>query len=421
MLLQFAVENFRSIADKVVLSFLAVEGEEHPEGQVVQVPGVGGVLRSVVIYGPNASGKSTVVEAFGALRRLAVDGVVAGRKPFWQAHRLDPERLAAPTIFETELWCDGVRYAYGLSYSAERVLEEWLIRRHMDGDLQVFEREPDNTIVLGEGLAVDESRRSFYGFVAEGTRPEQPFLAELRQRNAVELTPLFKFFERMLIDRASWDPDEEMFDRIFAQWPHARRSHAALLKEAGTGVTKIDVFSSDPELRRKLRKGLNDDEAEAAVATKGALLTMFMHQGREIEAPLAFHELSDGTRRLLWLAQDIEFGDYASVVCIDELDRSLHTQLAKYVIERLNATGSRRQFVLTTHDTNLLDAGVFGRDAIWFCEKDGVGATHLYSLVEFDRGQLDQLTGHLEEGYLMGRFGALPFSVSPSKLGWIKQ
>jgi AAA15 family ATPase/GTPase len=130
------------------------------------------------------------------------------------------------------------------------------------------------------------------------------------------------------------------------------------------------------------------------------------------------HELSDGTRRLLDLGLATMPGPGESTCFIDEIDRSLHSALAVRLVALLNAHEERAQLVLTTHDTNLLDAGVFGRDAIWFVDLDAHGAAHLYSLAEFDRGQLDALTGHLEQGYLQGRFGAIPFAGDPVRLRW---
>ena len=67
------------------------------------------------------------------------------------------------------------------------------------------------------------------------------------------------------------------------------------------------------------------------------------------------------------------------------------------------------QLIFTTHDTNLLDVNLLSRDSIWFVEKDAAGASSLYALSEFKGAQLEQLAGHLEQGYLQGRFGAIPF------------
>ena len=76
------------------------------------------------------------------------------------------------------------------------------------------------------------------------------------------------------------------------------------------------------------------------------------------------------------------------------------------------------QLIFTTHDTNLLDARLLSPDGIWFVEKDRGGGSTLYSLAEFKSEQLDQLSDDLERGYLMGRFGAIPFLGDPERLGW---
>jgi hypothetical protein len=195
MLLQFAVENYACFADQVVLSLRAVPGEAHPEGQVVEVPGIGPVLRTLVLYGPNASGKSRLVEAFGVLFRLARNGVPPGGTIPVIPHKLDPGWVDKPSTFEVELFVEGVHYAYGLEATTEEVFSEWLYRVEGKRSVAIFEREksegPRPNIIIGEGLPLDEHRRAFYGFVAEGTRPEQPFLAELRARNATELAQLF--------------------------------------------------------------------------------------------------------------------------------------------------------------------------------------------------------------------------------------
>jgi AAA15 family ATPase/GTPase len=106
------------------------------------------------------------------------------------------------------------------------------------------------------------------------------------------------------------------------------------------------------------------------------------------------------------------------ITFLDELDQSFHTELTRHLMELINRRRGRGQFVVTTHDTNLLDAGVFGRDAVWFVEKDTDGAARLYSLAEFDRAQLDALTGRIEQGYLQGRFGAIPVLGDPARLKW---
>jgi hypothetical protein len=100
---------------------------------------------------------------------------------------------------------------------------------------------------------------------------------------------------------------------------------------------------------------------------------------------------------------------------VDELDASLHTQacealLALFASPKTNPKGA--QLIATTHDTNLLRSPLLRRDQVWFTEKDGEGATHLYPLTDFRTRKGD----NLERGYLQGRYGAIPFAGSPADI-----
>ena len=130
---------------------------------------------------------------------------------------------------------------------------------------------------------------------------------------------------------------------------------------------------------------------------------------------------SDGTRRLLKLIPAL-FGllnkkaDYVFV--LDELDRSLHTQLSYKLMELfLENSGNRKsQLIVTTHDTSLLDLDLLRRDEIWLLEKDGHGVSSLFSLEEFKL--VDKM--NIEKGYLGGRFGAIPILSSFDVFEWAK-
>jgi AAA15 family ATPase/GTPase len=96
------------------------------------------------------------------------------------------------------------------------------------------------------------------------------------------------------------------------------------------------------------------------------------------------------------------------VVCVDELDDSLHPLLAIEVIRQFSDTASNpadAQLIFNTHDTNLLSASVLRRDQIWFTEKQPDGASQLYPLSDFK----PRMHENLENGYLQGRYGAIPF------------
>ena len=112
-------------------------------------------------------------------------------------------------------------------------------------------------------------------------------------------------------------------------------------------------------------------------------------------------------------------GQIPELFIIDELDRSLHPLLTRMFLQRFLAlgSGSPGQLICTTHDTNLLSLALLRPDEIWFVEKDAEKVSHLYSLAEFKPEQLEKLGDNLEQGYLNGRFGAIPFFGNPSQLG----
>jgi AAA15 family ATPase/GTPase len=107
--------------------------------------------------------------------------------------------------------------------------------------------------------------------------------------------------------------------------------------------------------------------------------------------------------------------DKGTVIVIDELDASLHTQAGTAVLALVSSTALNpkgAQLITTTHDTNLLRSELLRRDQIWFTEKDEGGATHLYPLSDFTTRKGD----NIEKGYLQGRFGAIPFAGSVAEL-----
>ena len=130
MLIQFSVENFLSIKDNVVLSLLASKDNEHPEHLIVD--GNKKHLKSAVIYGANASGKSNVLNAFWFMVNYVLTShnqqlhKTIDRSPF----KFDRETPSRPSSFEVIFTTNGIRYAYGFSVTDKAVIEEYLYYRH---------------------------------------------------------------------------------------------------------------------------------------------------------------------------------------------------------------------------------------------------------------------------------------------------
>jgi AAA15 family ATPase/GTPase len=451
MLMQFVVENFRSFRDKAVLSLIAAEGVLHAEHQVAQedeasprqlrFPQVAGhppILRCAAVYGANASGKSNLVKALSFARRLVVLGTRSDDRIEVSPFKLDQPSRSAPSRFEFEIAVGGLRYSYGFVATARVIEAEWLFENDGTGERLLFERtqhHPSATpaITLGDTLAKNLERRQFFRFVAQGTRKNQLFLTEAREHNAAEIEPIARWFKRGL-HVSSLTPTPSKLLRRLERNASLARFVADFLKASGTGVSNITVdrFPLDGKRGVGLAEfmvagGTIEHDRDASGTPELVRLQMHHASATGTLIPLGLDEESAGTLQLMALAAflyDLQrSAGGARTIVIDELERSLHPLLTRAVIKTFlesRTRGRRGQLLFTTHDTNLLDLSLLPRDSIWFTEKDGDGATSLYSLAEFKGEQLAKLGEHLEEGYLQGRFGAIPFLGDPSKLGWTR-
>ncbi|MBN1671087.1 MAG: ATP/GTP-binding protein [Kiritimatiellae bacterium] len=442
MLLQFAVENFRSFSSEVVLSMLPAKSRRQDHKAHVLQDEKGRRVKALpmaALYGANASGKSNLVEAISFAKQMIVSGT-KGEAPI----RVVPFRLAratrtTPSRFEFVLKHDGVLYTYGFKVSNSRVEEEWLFGVLNKKEVRLFERvngQDKATVELGNQLAPTASEKRVLDVVARTTRPNQLFLTEANERNVEKLKPLMRWFRdnlqivtptaryRFLELRAH--TDKEFLDSL-----------GQFLQQADTGIAavtpsaeSVDLDKHFPGIASEIQTQLADlgKEDETAVfvqmgnqfftiardtaAGQGpALLSLRMrHRTAEGETvDFDSGDESDGTCRLMHFIPallDLEQNDHVYV--IDELDRSMHPLLCKLLVETflqgVIRGRSNGQLIVTTHQTSLLDLDLLRRDEIWFIEKDQGGSSRLTSLAEYKiRGDL-----RVDNGYLNGRFGGIP-------------
>ena len=428
MLIQFRVENHRSLRDEQVLS---LAGSDKAGAHVLRADGVGEAIVPVAaIYGANASGKSNVLAALAFLRGAVVDS-----QRQWEVEGTpqDPFRLSGkakePSLYEVDIAVDGVRYRYGFQLSASRVEEEWLFAWPHGRKAVWFERDGDR-FEFGKTLhGENEAIRSL-------TRPNSLFLSAAAQNNHVTLLPIFRYFAawrfsltQRLGSFVGGGLSSELVRRLSVHGDDEDRSAILqLLRGADTGILDVRVelpdlaFSQLTSQAERLgtlpAKGERDPWAGISVyrtihALSGQTV-LFRHRAAEdgdAWLPLALE--SAGTLALLELAPHvIDTLRSGGLLCIDELEASLHPSLALRLVQMFNDPQQNlknAQLVFATHDTNLLGSIVgepaLLRDQIWFTEKDDTGGTHLYPLTDFHPRKEE----NLERGYLQGRYGAVPF------------
>lgn len=415
MLIRFRVENFRSIRDEQELSLVASPLSEHTESLVHAERYDIDLLRAAAIYGPNASGKSTLLHALDFMRDAveeshriwSPDGGVP-RTPF----ALDPAAVAQPSLFAADLLLDGVRYEYGFVADSARIHEEWLYAYPNGRKQEWFTRDSTRAPEFTFSRYLKGENRAIAGF----TRPNSLFLSAAAQNNHPMLDRVYAWFgSGLLLVTESSRPDFELAGYNLCQDEHVRSAIFDFLELADLGISGIETVEEEMGVYAS-RFGLKPGDPELPLfSTRPAGGVRLRHRaGRgRADVALPFEQESQGTQTLFGLAGVIR-GMLRSggVLVVDELDRSLHTHLALSIIRMFTnpeTNPNNAQLIFNTHDTNLLDTSLMRRDQIWFTEKGQDGATRLFPLTDFRARKYE----NLERGYLLGRYGAVPAIGEP--------
>jgi uncharacterized protein len=413
MLIQFSVENHRSLRDRQTLSM--VTGPEAPsDSRLIACAAIRGtVLPVVAIYGANASGKSNVVDALGFMAHAVVESHRAwgpNESLRWQPFALGDE-TPGPTTYEMQVVVGRTRYRYGFSLTAERIESEWL-HAWPNGKKQIWLERDRDTFEFGKNLRGENET------IRRLTRPNSLFLSAAAQNNHPQLgvvaeafaTPHFVYKPLAPSDRTLSFTASELglvLDREQGAGPDAEmEAIRALVRGADTGVE--DLFAAPQEAGNvpgTFMGGLGGVPRRQVMVVQ--------RSNASVPRALPLSAQSDGTKALLYLGVRL-FKVLAAggLLVIDELEASLHPTLARKVLTLFQdpvQNPKRAQLVFTTHDTNLLgsivDEPALRRDQVWLTEKNEEGATTLYPLTDFHPRKQE----NLERGYLQGRYGAIPF------------
>ncbi|MEE9383280.1 MAG: ATP-binding protein [Nannocystaceae bacterium] len=416
MLIEFRVQNHRSIRDEQVLSLEAATHEATDDRPRARTDQGKPLLPAVALYGANASGKSNVLGALGFMQ-----SAVAQSHRSWEPEEGVPRDPFAwgsqdreSSLFEVTFLVGAVRYQYGFVADDERFTEEWLFAYPQGRKQTWFERDGDN-FKFGEHLP-GENR-----VVEEVTRPNALFLSTAAQHHHKKLTAVYRWFRELAVVNVARSrretrhpPPEFWISRLLARRPDT--GQMSLLLDASDGESD-GLLASFLNLLRAADVGIVDlklvDDAGSHSPRHRRSRILVGHQVSDGDAWLPLEEESHGTQTLFTLAYPVlQALRHGGLLVIDELESSLHPLLAAHLVRRFNdpSTNPRNaQIIFTTHDTNLLGTTLgdplLRRDQVWLTEKDQDGATCLYPLSDYKPRKGE----NLERGYLQGRYGAIPF------------
>ena len=416
MLVEFTVKNFRSIKEELTFSMAKAKGDELESTNtfIPNAPASVPLLSSAAIYGPNAAGKSNVIKAMMVMESIvrhsaseAQQGDDISVTPFL----FDESSSASPTEFEMIFISEGVRYQYGFSATRTRIVEEWLIAFPKGRAQRWYSR--------GLNKKKDITEFKFSDFLSgqksvwrEATRENALFLSTAVQLNSEQLKPVFNWFKQTLRPAhvggwgasftATLCDDEDMKVKVLEFLQAADFDiHDILIEKE-----KFDPDSLPEGLTSSFR-----DTLAKSMKGKDVIDIKTIHKSSNGNLiPLEFSEESDGTQKFFsFVGPWMDSLSKGYVLVIDELHDNLHPTMVKYLVNLFHSkktNPNHAQLVFTTHETSILSQDVFRRDQIWFCEKDKQQSTTLFPLTDFSPRKDRE---NIEQGYLSGRYGALPF------------
>lgn len=422
MLVEFSVENFRSIKNRVTLSMIASTDKSLSENLIDDAKGINeNLLRSAVIYGANASGKTNVVKAMDFMINLIKrshrmqKGESIGITPF----KLDRSYVKNPSVFDIIFIQNGVRYSYGFSLDDKRIYDEYLYSYPNGRKKIIFERTHTNDYVFKSDL---EEQRTLSSRTLENVL----YLSSSTQWNYKPASEAFEWFNNKINVITSHDYRLFMgyIGKLIFEDDSMKKKVNELIRKVDFGINeimshKVPLLINNPpfniiegfkvELKVELDEEFKEKLKDSSHFKTSAIHKIINLQGEEETIEFQIEDESAGTQKFLgFLSPLILALEHGKVLIIDELDARLHPTLTKSVVEMFNSRETNpynAQLIFNTHDTNLLNLELFRRDQIWFTEKKGDGSTDLYSLLEY-KPRKDE---NIQKGYLNGRYGAIPF------------
>ena len=416
MLIEFSVTNYRSFLTPQSLTLTANTATELQEENTFVSPGLNlpRLLRSTVVYGPNAAGKSNLVQAIAFMKRF----VLSSAKESQEGEEIDVTQFLFklqnsrnPSKFEVLFIQDGIRYQYGFAANSERVTGEWLFAYPESRAQKWFERNYDpeshkDTWYFGSKFT--GHRRVWQ----EATRSNALFLSTAIQLNNEQLKPVFKWFDKTLVVLGKRESIAPVFST--GECEEAKKKILKFMNAADLSITDISLEKKDFSMEDLPAEMPQSIKEEIAKDLKGKKLTrlLFMHPSSDNgeDVALDFDEESAGTRKFFELAGPwLDVLEKGLVIFVDELDSSLHPHLVRFLLNLIHnpeMNPRNAQLVFNTHDTTVLDQTLMRRDQVWFVEKDEENSTRLYPLTDYKPRKGEAL----QKGYLYGRYGALPFT-----------
>ena len=373
------------------------------------------LLRSAVIYGGNASGKSNFIKALATMKGFVLSShlFLEGQDfPYYQPFILNTVNLHYPVLMECTYLHEGIIYRYGFEFKQARIEKEWLYIKKKR-ETKVFERSggefditPKCTILL------DLYQKNMI-------RKNVLMLSAGAQFNETIAASALSWFNKLRVISGLLDILYRDFTRSMLTDPAKKSAVIKLLKFADSGIRGLKVKKTETPVT-EFTFHTHKVEEPHVVQKKAPIpeLESYRYQklptgaAKMIAVPFTLFE-SEGTQKLFHLAGPVlDSLENGLILVIDEFDVKLHPHLQERLVlmfHNNNLNKNNAQLIFTTHNTHLLGRKIFRRDQVWLTERDIHEGTKIYSPIEFKDGKSPRNDERFEKNYNDGKYGGVPF------------
>mgnify|MGYP003082882124 FL=1 len=436
MLRVLHLDNWKCFSEPV--DFTMIAGKESRHGETLYLGSKNRVLPVAAIYGANAAGKSTLLDALAHLQVMLREPRKRGQRLHYHPHLLFGANR--PSVIGVEIVLDvqdatsnrkAIVY-YEVAFNAGEIVEESLYRVRSEDEQAVFERRGQEVSLYGD-LEDDVSLDA----ASKTVQPNRLFLETCFNAGFIDgekslLGSVIEWFKRLTIlkrgARYILMPQQIAHDDAF------RAAVGQGLTVADTGISGIcytsvprDKVPAQDKVLEEIEDQLTDKTSEAYLtAESGAVFRarlgddgdvvyerlVTVHKDGPHEFRLPLEQESDGSIRYLNLLPILYWAgkrQHSGVYLIDELEDSLHPKLTEELIRLfLDASGpdEQRQLIFTTHELHLLRVDLLRRDEIWLVEKND-HRSELTRLTDFPSSEI-RSGSDLQRMYMSGRLGGVP-------------
>ena len=414
MIVNFSIQNFGSIKDKQTLSFEADASKHLEDTYVVHTAGKR-LLKLALIYGANASGKTTVLKALDFLRDLVVNPKEKKTDIlYFDPFLFDVQTPLQPTEISIEFVHEEVCHQYEIAFTRQAIISEALyIDTFERVRVLVYSRTTDieeqlTKISFGDKITIDKNAQQVLEL---NTLWNNTVLGGFLKTNInfEEFRRVSDWFGNYL--KSIIAPQTQLDSYVTSKIDEKKiikEEVVNILKKADFNISDIVIERKKEPISDEYISLLRERIGEIANHISGIEhVNLFLeHTINNISYNLPINAESEGTKRFYGFAGLLALLiKTPTIFPIDELESSLHPDLYMHFLLSFLQNAQHSQLIATTHNRELLgDSDIFRNDVIWFTDKGEDSATQLYSLADFDTSAIKNILN----AYKIGKFSGVP-------------